>query len=144
MVGYANKAHDGFVGHSVIGRWVNLGAATTTSNLKNTYGPIRLTVGGERIETERQFVGTLFGDHAKVAIGTYFETGSLVGAGANVFGPNRPPKYIPPLAWGCDGQVVSRDGFLTVAERVMQRRQVTVTGEIKESLTRLYEHATAR
>ena len=70
FLGYANKAHDGFVGHSVVGHWVNLGAGTTTSNLKNTYGPVRLEVAGDRIETGRLNLGTLFGDHAKTAIGT--------------------------------------------------------------------------
>jgi len=68
--GYANKGHDGFVGHSVIGRWVNLGAGTTTSNLKNTYGIVRLSIAGTPVETGRQFLGSLIGDHAKTAIGT--------------------------------------------------------------------------
>jgi UDP-N-acetylglucosamine diphosphorylase/glucosamine-1-phosphate N-acetyltransferase len=144
MIGYANKAHDGFVGHSVIGRWVNIGAGSTTSNLKNTYGAIRLTIEGDRIETERQYLGTLFGDHAKVAIGTFFDTGSVVGVGANVFGPARPPKYVPPFAWGFDGERVSRDGFVAIAERVMTRRQVEVSGEVKAGLERLYDYATTR
>jgi UDP-N-acetylglucosamine diphosphorylase/glucosamine-1-phosphate N-acetyltransferase len=144
MLGYANKGHDGFVGHSVIGRWVNLGAGTTTSNLKNTYGHIRLLVGSDPIETERQFVGTLFGDHAKVAIGTFLDTGSVVGAGANVFGPSRPPKYTPPMAWGFDGKRMSRDGFLAVAARVMPRRMVEVTDDIQASLEHLYRHAASR
>src|SRR5262249_42609465 len=84
FLGYANESHDGFVGHSVVGHWVNLGALTTTSNLKNTYGPVRLEVAGRRIETERQNLGTLFGDHAKTAIGTMLATGTVVGVGANV------------------------------------------------------------
>ncbi len=70
FLGYANKAHDGFVGHSVIGRWANLGAGTITSNLKNTYGPVRLDVGGTPLESGLQFLGSLIGDHAKTAIGT--------------------------------------------------------------------------
>src|SRR5207249_1924042 len=70
FVGFANKAHDGFVGHSVIGRWVNLGAGTVTSNLKNTYGAVRLLAGPQPIETERQYLGSLIGDHVKTAIGT--------------------------------------------------------------------------
>lgn len=144
LLGYANKGHEGFVGHSVIGRWVNVGAGTTTSNLKNTYGPIRLSVDTDRIETGRQFVGTLFGDHAKLAIGTFLDTGTVIGAGANVFGPQRPPKYIAPMAWGSDGTRVTRDGFLAVAERVMPRRHVPVTDEVRASLGRLYDHAAAR
>ena len=78
FLGYANKAHDGFVGHSVVGHWVNLGAGTTTSNLKNTYGLVRLEVHGQRIETGRHNLGTLFGDHAKTAIGTMLATGTVV------------------------------------------------------------------
>jgi hypothetical protein len=121
---------------------VNLGAGTTTSNLKNTYGPIRLRVGSEQIETGCQFIGTLFGDHAKIAIGTFLSTGTVVGSGANVYGSNSPPKYVPPMAWGLDGESVSREGFLTIAGRVMPRRKVTVTEEIEQSLTQLYDHVT--
>ena len=141
LLGYANKAHDGFVGHSVLGRWVNVGAGTTTSNLKNTYGDIRLDVAGERIETGLQNLGTLFGDHAKLAIGTQLDTGTVLGAGANVFGVSRPPKFMPPFAWGSSGERMSRDGFLTVATRVMPRRQVAFTDAVRESLGRIYDHA---
>ncbi len=141
LLGYANKAHDGFVGHSVLGRWVNLGAGTTTSDLKNTYGDIRIDVAGERIDTGRQNLGTLFGDHAKLAIGTQLDTGSAVGAGANVFGASRPPKYVAPFSWGVGGEKMNRDGFLTVATRVLPRRQVAVTDAVRESLGRIYDHA---
>ena len=145
FLGYANKSHDGFVGHSVVGHWVNLGALTTTSNLKNTYGPVRLEVAGERIETGRQNLGTLFGDHAKTAIGTMLATGTVVGAGANVFGPPTPPKYVPPFAWGGagDGRLTS-DGFLRVAERVMTRRNVALTPERRLSLERTFARGTAK
>jgi UDP-N-acetylglucosamine diphosphorylase/glucosamine-1-phosphate N-acetyltransferase len=142
ILGYANKAHDGFLGHSVLGRWVNLGAGTTTSNLKNTYGDIRVQIDTERQETGRQFLGTIFGDHAKTAIGTQLDTGTLVGAGANVFGWARPPKYVPPFAWGADG-IMRLDGFVSIAERVLPRRQVDVTDAVRESLQRIYEHAIA-
>ena len=100
FLGYANKAHDGFVGHSVIGRWANLGAGTITSNLKNTYGPVRLDVGGTPLESGLQFLGSLIGDHAKTAIGTLLATGTVIGVGANVFDAVRPPKYVAPFAWG--------------------------------------------
>jgi UDP-N-acetylglucosamine diphosphorylase/glucosamine-1-phosphate N-acetyltransferase len=143
FLGYANKSHDGFVGHSVVGHWVNLGALTTTSNLKNTYGPVRLDVAGRRIESERQNLGTLFGDHAKTAIGTMLATGTVVGAGANVFGPPTPPKYVPPFAWGGDGTArVTVEGFLTVAERVMIRRNVSLTPERRRSLEETFRRGT--
>jgi UDP-N-acetylglucosamine diphosphorylase/glucosamine-1-phosphate N-acetyltransferase len=137
FLGHGNKAHDGFVGHSVLGHWVNLGAGTTTSNLKNTYGLVRLTVGGERIETGRLNVGTFFGDHAKTAIGTMLETGTVVSVGANVFGGGA-PKYVLPFAWGVGGETMTEDGFLRVAERVLARRAVAWTDARRESLRRTY------
>lgn len=143
FLGYGNKAHDGFVGHSVVGHWVNLGAGTTTSNLKNTYGPVRLDVEGARIETGRSNLGTLFGDHAKTAIGTMMPTGAVVGAGANVFGVAMAPKYVPPFAWGCDGERLTEEGFLTVARRVLGRRDVAWSDARQESLRRTYERSRA-
>ncbi len=143
FVGYASKVHDGFVGHSILGRWVNLGAGTTTSNLKNTYGPVRLQVGDERIETGLSNVGTIFGDHAKVAIGTFLDTGTIVGTGANVFGTSRPPKYVPPYAWGVGGERMTKEGFLATAERVLPRRKIEFTDTVRQSLSALYDHATA-
>jgi len=137
FIGYANKGHEGFVGHSVLGHWVNLGAGTTTSNLKNTYGTVRLSSDGTTLETGRQFLGTLFGDHAKTAIGTMLATGTIVGAGANVFG-GPPPKWVPPMAWGHQGELLTEEGFLRVAERVMPRRDVSVTPERRAALTTLY------
>ena len=86
FVGHSNKGHDGFVGHSYLGRWVNLGAGTITSNLKNTYGTVALwTPTGVR-DTGMQFLGTLFGDHVKTGIGLRLTTGTVLGAGANVYG----------------------------------------------------------
>lgn len=139
MIGYANKAHDGFVGHTVIGRWVNLGADTVTSNLKNTYGPIALEVAGARLSTGRTFLGALIADHAKTAIGTLLSTGSVIGCGANVFGAARPPRWIPPFAWGVDGARMSREGFLRIAARVLPRRDVPVDAPMREFLGRLYD-----
>ena len=143
FLGFANKAHDGFVGHSVLGHWVNLGAGTTTSNLKNTYGEVRLDLPAGRVDTGRQYLGALFGDHAKAAIGTMFPTGSIVGAGANVFGTGRPPKYIPAMSWGEDGRTqVTKEGFVAIAERVLPRRQVEVTAERRAALERLWDRTT--
>ena len=121
---FANKGHDGFVGHSVVGRWANLGAGTTTSNLKNTYGTVQLQLPHGRQETGMQFLGTLVGDHAKTGIGTMLTTGTVLGAGANVFGGVMPPKLVPPFAWGGTPpfEIFELDRFLTVAERVQARR----------------------
>jgi hypothetical protein len=143
FLGYGNKAHEGFVGHSVVGHWVNLGAGTTTSNLKNTYGPVRLEVEGARIETGRSNLGTLFGDHAKTAVGTMLPTGAVVGAGANVFGATVTPKYVPAFSWGCGGERLSEEGFLTVARRVLARRDVAWSDARQSSLRRTYERSRA-
>ncbi|HET7041748.1 MAG TPA: putative sugar nucleotidyl transferase [Gemmatimonadales bacterium] len=143
FLGFANKAHDGFVGHSVLGHWVNLGAMTTTSNLKNTYGEVRLELPTGKVGTGRQYLGTLLGDHAKTAIGTMLATGTVVGAGANVFGAGRPPKFVPPMSWGeTGGTLMTKEGFLAIAERVLPRRQVEVTPERRAALERLWERAT--
>jgi UDP-N-acetylglucosamine diphosphorylase/glucosamine-1-phosphate N-acetyltransferase len=141
MLGHSNKGHEGFVGHSYLGRWVNLGALTTTSDLKNTYGDVQLwTPSGVRT-TGQQFLGTLFGDHAKTGIGTMLSTGTVIGAGANVFGSNMPPKVVPPFAWG-DGapyETYEVARFLTVAERVMKRRDVELGDKGKKQLTEAHK-----
>lgn len=126
FVGYANKAHDGFLGHSIIGRWANLGAGTITSNLKNTYGSVRLNLGAERVETGMTFLGSLVGDHVKTAIGTMLPTGCVLGTGANVFGTRRPESFVPPFAWGTDetGRRMVCRMFLQTASRVLPRRDV--------------------
>lgn len=137
FLGFANKSHDGFLGHSVLGQWVNLGAGTITSNLKNTYGEIRLDLPGGRAETGRMNLGTLFGDHAKTAIGSLFATGTIVGAGANVLGAPI-PRWVRPFAWGADGESLHADGFVQIARRVMPRRQIEVTDEIEASLRAIH------
>ena len=143
FLGYANKSHDGFVGTSIVGRWANFGAGSVTSNLKNTYGPVRLDVAGTAIETGQQFLGSLLGDHAKTAIGTLLVTGTVVGAGASVFDDVRAPKYVAPFAWGGGtDERMTRDGFLKTVERVLPRRDETLTPEMREVLGRVYDWAT--
>ena len=137
--GYANKSHDGFLGHSVIGEWVNLGAGTITSNLKNTYGPIRLDIGEQRIETLRTNLGALIADHVKTAIGTLLPTGAVIGAGANLFGAPRAPKYTAPFAWGGDtAERIGADQFVAMAKRIMPRRDVAVDAQVEASLRALH------
>ena len=140
FLGYANKAHDGFVGHSVIGRWVNLGAGTITSDLKNTYGQVKLDAAGTSLDTGLQFLGSLIGDHAKTAIGTLLGTGTIVGAGANVFDVVRPPKYVPAFAWGGAGPGrMTREGFLKIVARVLPRRDVPVDDATRAVLGRVHD-----
>ena len=90
--GFTNKQHDGYLGHSYLGLWVNLGAGTNTSDLKNDYSPVRITIEGEEFQTSSLFVGLLMGDHSKSAIGTQFNTGTAVGVSCNIFGDGFPPQ----------------------------------------------------
>ncbi len=136
LIGYANKAHDGFVGHSVLGHWANLGAGTITSNLKNTYGQIRLELPNGRWETGRSFLGSLIGDHAKTGIGTLLSTGTVICAGANVLA-GKLPRFVEPFLWN-KSERLTLDGFLTIARRVMPRRGVQVTADIEASLASLH------
>lgn len=97
---FTNKQHEGFIGHAVLGSWVNLGALTTCSDLKNNYGSVKVDLGDGLQETGRRFVGLLAGDHVKTAIGTLFNTGTSVGFASNIFGEGMPPKYVPAFSWG--------------------------------------------
>lgn len=146
FLGYANKSHDGFLGHSIVGRWANLGAGTITSNLKNTYGPIRLNLGSERIDTGMTFLGSLIGDHVKTAIGTMLPTGCVIGTGANLFGSRRPESMVPAFAWGTDepGRLLACRMFLQTAARVLPRRQVAFDDAAKRSLEALWRHCTGQ
>lgn len=128
ILGYSNKGHDGFLGNSVLGEWCNLGADTNNSNLKNNYGEVRVySYGEDRMKgTGLQFCGLIMGDHSKAGINTMFNTGTVVGVCANVFGGGFPPKHIPSFAWGgADGFVpYEMEKALTTAHNVMGRRDV--------------------
>lgn len=125
--GYTNKAHDGFIGHSVLGEWVNLGAMTTCSDLKNNYSSIRLDTPAGSLDTGLNKLGVFLGDHVKTAIGTLLSTGTIVGTGTNVFGGSGlSPKAIPMFAWGVTGAPGSHalDAFLETTRRTLARRDV--------------------
>ncbi|MXW16552.1 MAG: hypothetical protein F4123_01460 [Gemmatimonadetes bacterium] len=141
FLGFANKAHDGFLGHSVVGRWVNLGAMTTNSDLKNTYGTVRVETDGRSIDTGLVKAGCLLGDHVRTGIGTLIDTGATVGPGASLFGGGMMPKEVPPFSWGGAGGLVDHDidRFLETAARVMARRGV----ELNRRTRRLYRRAFA-
>lgn len=102
LFAYSNKAHDGFLGNAVVGEWCNLGAATNASNLKNTYAPVRLWSypSGGFAATDLQFCGLLMGDHSRCGINTMFNTGTVVGVSANIFGSGYPNTFIPSFSWG--------------------------------------------
>nr|MCU0618404.1 hypothetical protein [Gemmatimonadaceae bacterium] len=139
VAGYANKGHDGFLGHSYLAPWSNLGAGTLTSNLKNTYGPV--SFGGA--PTGLQFLGSLVGDHAKTGIGTRLTTGTSVGVGANVVGDGIVGPVVAPFAWGTRGARTDGRRFLETVERVMARRQVVPSAAHLAMLARVHAAATA-
>jgi len=126
VFGYSNKAHDGFLGNSVIGEWCNLGADTNNSNLKNNYSEVKLWDYAEEkpVSTGLTFCGLIMGDHSKCGINTMFNTGTVVGVSANIYGGNFPPKFVPSFSWGgADGFVTYDIGkALETAERVYERR----------------------
>jgi len=146
LLGYSNKGHDGFVGHSYLGRWVNLGAGTITSNLKNTYGQVQLSTPSGLKETGAQFLGTFFGDHAKTGIGMRLTTGTVIGAGANIYGSAMPPKSVAPFAWGehPSYSTYRMDKFLEVAKRVMARRHIELSARGIRQLTAAHALSTQK
>ncbi|HQX99536.1 MAG TPA: putative sugar nucleotidyl transferase [Flavobacteriales bacterium] len=131
ILGYSNKGHDGFLGNSVLGEWCNLGADTNTSNLKNTYGSVQVWsyTEGKLVDSGQQFCGLIMGDHSKSGINTMFNTGTVVGVAANIFGSGFPPKQIPGFSWGgADGfAVYDIERALATARRVMERRRIPLT-----------------
>ena len=140
--GYANKAHDGFLGHSVIGEWCNLGADTNTSNLKNTYDEVRLWSYAKRtfVNTHLQFCGLIMGDHSKCGINTMFNTGTVVGVNANIFGPGFQRNFIPSFTWGGTSGHSNYDlkKAIEVAEAVTKRRNVPFGEVDRDLLTSVY------
>ncbi|HEX6940180.1 MAG TPA: putative sugar nucleotidyl transferase [Longimicrobiales bacterium] len=145
ILGYSNKAHDGFLGHAYVGCWVNLGAMTTNSDLKNNYGPVRVWTPKGEVDTGEVKLGCFLGDHVKTAIGTLLNTGTVVGAGANLFGAGVPPKYVPPFTWGGGDASAAYDleRFLASAEAVMGRRNIPL-GDGQRALLRRAWHRARR
>lgn len=144
--GHANKQHDGFLGHSYLAEWTNIGAGTDTSDLKNNYGRVRAFAPGGEVDTGLIFAGLIMGDHSKCGIGTMFNTGSVVGVMANIFGAGFQPKHVPSFSWGGAGGLKSYDleKALAVAALVTARRNRTFE-PIDEALFRhLYKAAAAR
>ena len=136
-----NKAHDGFVGHSWAGRWVNFGALATTSNLKNSYGKVRFSPTLDTtIDTGEQFLGSLIGDHTKIGIGQLLTTGSHIGPGCNIFGGGVAPKYVPAFCWGgAEGWAEHRlDDGLKTARAVTGRRSFDLRQQSETALRHVF------
>jgi len=122
MVGWSNKAHDGFMGHSVVGQWVNIGAGSVTSNLKHTYGPIHMAGADRPIETGMMFLGSMIGDFVKLGIGTQLTTGGVIGTGAALASGIVAPSYVPPFCWMSPDTPLDWAAFTTSLTRMMARR----------------------
>ncbi|TPV33791.1 glucose-1-phosphate thymidylyltransferase [Paucihalobacter ruber] len=143
MFAYSNKGHDGFLGNSVLGEWCNLGADTNNSNLKNNYAEVRLwdynTEGFAK--TGLQFCGLMMGDHSKCGINTMFNTGTVVGVSANIFGSGFPRNFIPSFSWGGSSGFITykTDKAFEVAKIVMERRHVTFTEDDAAILQHVFE-----
>jgi len=143
ITGYSSKAHDGFLGNSVIGEWCNIGADTNNSNLKNNYAEVRLWDydTGRFAKTGLQFCGLIMGDHSKCGINTMFNTGTVIGVSANIYGSGFPRNFVPSFSWG------GATGFteyklnkvFEVAEIVMQRRNIEFDQTEKDILNHVFE-----
>ena len=143
IMGYSNKGHDGFLGNSVLGEWCNLGADTNNSNLKNNYDEVRVWSYGEGrfAKTGLQFCGLIMGDHSKSGINTMFNTGTVVGVSANVFGSGFPRTFIPSFNWGGTAGFTeyNQPKAFATAERVMKRRGVEFDENDKAILSSVFE-----
>jgi UDP-N-acetylglucosamine diphosphorylase/glucosamine-1-phosphate N-acetyltransferase len=142
---YSNKQHAGFLGHSYLGSWVNLGAGTTTSDLKNNYSNVKVQVGIEQVNTGLTFVGLTMGDHSKCAIGTTFNTGTVVGVCSNIFGSGFPPKFVPSFTWGGMQKpfaVYEVEKAIGVARTVMARRKIDMSNAEADLIRRVFQDTT--
>jgi UDP-N-acetylglucosamine diphosphorylase/glucosamine-1-phosphate N-acetyltransferase len=142
IFGYSNKGHDGFLGNSVIGEWCNLGADTNTSNLKNNYSNVTIYdyASVNTVSTGLTFCGLMMGDHSKCSINTMFNTGTVVGVFANIFGGDFPPKFIPSFSWGGSAgfTVYELDKVFETAQRVYERRHKRLDEMDKAILKKIF------
>jgi UDP-N-acetylglucosamine diphosphorylase / glucose-1-phosphate thymidylyltransferase / UDP-N-acetylgalactosamine diphosphorylase / glucosamine-1-phosphate N-acetyltransferase / galactosamine-1-phosphate N-acetyltransferase len=138
LMGYSNKAHDGYLGDSVIGEWCNLGAGTSNSNIKNTAGEIRLYAENETY-TAGNKCGLIMGDFSRSAINTSFNTGTVVGVSCNVFGIGLTPTYIPDFSWGLNGVSYREDEAVQDAKNWMKLKNKTMEVEQEAAFRALYQ-----
>lgn len=143
LFAYSNKGHDGFLGNSVIGEWCNIGADSNNSNLKNNYEPVKLWNYEKNrfTQTGLQFCGLMMGDHSKCGINTMFNTGTVVGVSANIFGSGFPRNFVPSFSWGGAGGFTTylTDKAFATAKIVMARRHVEFTEEEAKILAHVFE-----
>lgn len=146
LFGYSNKGHDGFLGNSVLGEWCNLGADTNVSNLKNNYAEVKIwnyEKGGFK-NTGLQFCGLMMGDHSKSGINTMFNTATVVGVSANIYGGGFPRNFIPSYAWGGAEKWITfrTNKAFEVAEKMMERRGIPFTDIDRDIMEHIFEETT--
>jgi UDP-N-acetylglucosamine diphosphorylase/glucosamine-1-phosphate N-acetyltransferase len=142
ILGYSNKCHEGFIGHAYLGEWVNLGAMTTNSDLKNIYSPVKVTLNGTEIDTKSLKVGSFIGDHTKTGIGTLFNTGMVIGFCCNLYGGTLfLNKEISSFSWGTPDNLVDfkLDKAMQIAESAMSRRGLEFGAIHKQIFARIKE-----
>ena len=141
MMSYSNKQHAGFIGHAYLGSWVNLGADTNNSDLKNNYSAIKIAVNGTEVNSGIQFLGLIMGDHSKSAINTMFNTGTVVGFSCNIFGAGFPSKEIPSFSWGGSEEMMNYkvEKSIETAAKVLERRNIEMSEADKSLFMKIYE-----
>ena len=139
---YSNKSHEGFLGHSFIGSWANLGAGTTTSNLKNNYSSVKVKWDGLLIDTGSIFFGSIIGEHVKTAIGTNLNTGTVIELGCNIVSQTFPPRHIPAFSLFFKNKAIriKFEDFCDVAEKAMKRRKKELLSSKKSILNSIYKN----
>ncbi len=142
--GYSNKQHTGFLGHSFVGNWVNIGAGACNSDLKNTYGNVSVSINGQARDTGQMFFGAVIGDHAKIGINASIPTGAIIGMAAVVATTSILPKWVDSFAWLTEASATNGDPnrLLDVATKVMARRDIDMTDEEIELFLELGEKFT--
>lgn len=138
--GYSNKQHEGFLGHSYIGEWCNLGADTNNSDLKNNYTSVKVEINGELIDTGSLFAGLIMGDHSKTGINTMINTGTVIGIACNVYGEGFPPRNIPDFHWGGKEKLVKYpfNKTLETIKAVMARREKVLEKGEEDILKKIF------
>ena len=138
--GYTNKQHDGYLGHSFLGEWINLGANTNNSDLKNNYSNIRMNISKDlEINTLKQFLGVLIGDYTRTGISTMLNSGTFIGLGANIFGSDFQPKYIESFQWGRDNKT-DFEKFIETCKKIKKRRNMELSKIEISLLKNIYEN----
>ena len=139
--GYSNKQHYGFLGHSYVGEWVNMGAGTTNSDLKNNYGNVKIHYGKDEIDSGSMFLGCAIADHTKTGIGALIPTGAVIGPASNIYGGGVTQKFIPSFSWGDANNLVKHDPekAIKTARVVMSRREKEMSQEDIDLFRKVFE-----